>query len=96
MLTEVLHVGSDHASVACPHCGSARLTKVISRVSFKVATRPKYSEEFLNKAKPFLKSRRETAEYMAEGKGSEDSKTFQLAQRIGERIDRTLTKVRPK
>jgi hypothetical protein len=68
--------------------------KVISRVSFNVARRAKYSEDFLDKAKPFLKTQKQTAEYFAEGKGSEDSKTFQLAERIGERIDRTLAKVR--
>jgi putative FmdB family regulatory protein len=95
-LTEILRVGSDHHAVTCAHCGSAAVTKVISRVSFKVASRPKYSEDFLNKAKPFLKAQKETAEYMAEGKGSEDSKTFQLAERIGERIDRTLARVGPK
>jgi hypothetical protein len=44
----------------------------------------------LHTARPFLRRQKETAEYFAEGKGSEDSRTFELAERIGERIDRTL------
>jgi hypothetical protein len=77
-------------------CGSAATVKVISRVSFKVARQAKYSEEFLDKAKPFLKRQKQTAEYFAEGKGSEDSKTFHLAEQIGGRIDRTLARTRPR
>jgi putative FmdB family regulatory protein len=86
---------SQNEAVACAHCGSAATTKLISRVSFKLARRAKYSDEFLDKARPFLKTRRETAEYFAEGKGSDDSKTFQLAEQIGERIDRTLASQLP-
>ena len=76
--------------VICCRCGSGATTKVISPVSFKVLKPAKYSEDFLHKARPFLRRQKETAEYFAEGKGSEDSKTFELAERIGERIDRTL------
>jgi putative FmdB family regulatory protein len=76
--------------VTCGQCGSKATAKVISRVSFKVAKPAKYSEEFLHKARPFLRRQKETAEYFVEGKGSEDSRTFELAERIGERIDRTL------
>jgi putative FmdB family regulatory protein len=93
-LTEVLRLGSDKRPATCANCGSAAMVKVISRVSFKVARRAKYSEDFLDKAKPFLKTQKHTAEYFAEGKGSEDAKTFQLAEKIGERIDRTLAKVK--
>jgi hypothetical protein len=66
------------------------MAKVISRVGFKVAKPVKYGEEFLHKARPFLRAQKETAEYFAEGRGSDDSKTFELAEQIGERIDRTL------
>ena len=83
-------VGSEHDAVTCGHCGSGATRKVISRVSFKVAKAAKYSEEFLHRARPFLRTQSQTAEFIAEGKGSEDSKTFELAERIGERIDRTL------
>jgi putative FmdB family regulatory protein len=93
-VTEVLRLGSDRRPAACANCGSSAMSKVISRVSFKVASRPKYSEDFLNKAKPFLKSQKETAAYMAEGKGSEEAKTFALAEQIGERVDRSLATVR--
>jgi hypothetical protein len=64
-----------------------------TRPRFKVARRAKYSDEFLDKATPFLKTQRGTARYFAEGKGSEDAKTFKLAEQIGERIDRTLASV---
>jgi hypothetical protein len=89
-------MGSDKPAANCAVCGSAATVKVISRVSFKVARRAKYSEDFLDRAQPFLKTQQQTAEYFAETKGSDDSKTFQLAERIGERIDRTLSTVRPK
>jgi putative FmdB family regulatory protein len=74
----------------CARCGSKATTKVISAVSFTVAKPAKYSEDFLHKARPFLRAQKETGEYFAEGKGSEDSRTFELAEKIGERIDRTL------
>ena len=81
-ITEALirHVDSNDETVNCAHCGSAAMSKVISLVRFKVARRAKYSDEFLDKATPFLKTQRETAKYFAEGKGSEDSKTFMLAK----------------
>jgi len=91
-VTEVLCRGaeSENCAVNCGRCGSRALSKVISKVSFKVAKPAKYSEAFLHKARPFLRARKETAQYFAEGKGSEDARTFELAERIGERIDRTL------
>ncbi len=82
--------GSDHGAVSCARCGSRALSKMISRVSFKIAKPAKYSDAFLHQARPFLRARKETARYFAEGKGSEDARTFELAERIGERIDRTL------
>jgi putative FmdB family regulatory protein len=91
-VTEVLFrsVSSENHAVACAQCGSGATAKVISRVSFKVAQPPKYSEEFLHKAQPFLRAQKQTAAFFAEGKGSDDAKTFQLAEQIGDRIDRTL------
>ena len=92
-VTEVLcqGAGSENRAVNCAQCGSRAMAKMISKVSFKIAKPAKYSEAFLHKARPFLRAQKETAQYFAEGKGSEDSKTFHLAERIGERIDRTLT-----
>ena len=90
-ITEVLAQGRRCCRhITCAHCGSAATTKLLSPVSFKIARQKKYSEDFLHSARPFLKRQKETAQYFAEGKGSEDSKTFQLAERIGEQIDRTL------
>ena len=91
-ITEVLWqgAGSESRAVNCAQCGSRAMSKVISRVSFKLAKPAKYSEAFLHNARPFLRARKETARYFAEANGSEDAKTFQLAERIGERIDRTL------
>ena len=90
-VTEVLVQGGRAGRrVTCAHCGSAATTKLVSPVSFKIARPNKYSEDFLHRARPFLKGQKETAQYFAEGRGSEDSKTFQLAERIGEQVDRTL------
>lgn len=96
-ITEALirRVESNDGTVTCAHCGSAATTKLISLVSVKVARPAKYSDEFLDKARPFLKTQRATARYLAEGKGSDDSKTFKLAEQIGERIDRTLASQLP-
>jgi len=92
VVTEVLcqGAGSENRGVICAQCGSLAMSKIISKVSFKVAKPAKYSEAFLHKARPFLRTQKETAQYFAEGKGSEDARTFQLAEQIGERIDRTL------
>ena len=91
-VTEVLcrDAGAAKHRVTCNQCGSSAMAKVISPVGFKIAKPAKYGEDFLHKARPFLRGQKETAEYFAEGKGSEDSKTFELAEQIGERIDRTL------
>lgn len=91
-ITEVLWqgAGSESRAVSCAQCGSRAVSKVISKVSFKVAKPAKYSEAFLHKARPFLRAQKETAQYFAEGNGSEDARTFRLAEQIGERIDRTL------
>jgi putative FmdB family regulatory protein len=91
-ITEVLiqGIGSESQAITCAQCGSGATTKLISRVTFKVVKPAKYSEEFLHGARPFLKAQKQTAKFFAEGKGSDDSKTFKLAEQIGERIDRTL------
>jgi len=97
-VTEVLcqGVGSKNNAVTCAQCGSRATAKVISKVSFKIAKRAKYSEDFMHKARPFLRAQKETAAYFADGKGSEDSKTFELAERIGAGIDRTLAASMPR
>ena len=91
-VTEVLFrsIDSENHAVTCVQCGSDATAKVVSRVSFKVARRAKYSEDFLHKAQPFLRTQKQTAEFLAEGKGSDDAKTFQLTEQIGDRIDQAL------
>jgi len=91
-ITEVLTRGfrDNPRSITCARCGSRSTAKIVSQVSFKVAKAAKYSEDFLHKARPFLRAQPETARAFADGKGSDDSRTFQLAEQIGERIDRTL------
>ncbi len=91
-VTEVLcrGAGTEKHALNCARCGSRAMSKIISKVSFKVAKPTRYSETFLHQARPFLRARRETAQTFAEGKGSEDARTFELAERIGARIDRTL------
>jgi len=97
-ITEVLvqGIGSESHAATCAECGSVVTTKLVSRVTFKAAKPAKYSEDFLHGARSFLRTQKETAELFAEGKGSDDSKTFQLAEQIGERIDRTLVARMPK
>jgi putative FmdB family regulatory protein len=96
-VTEVLSLGGGSEShvVTCAECGSDNTAKLISAVSFKVARRAKYSDEFLHHARGFLQTQKQTAQCFADSKGSEDSRTFQLAERIGERIDRTLASQLP-
>ncbi len=67
-VTEVLcqGAGSENRAVNCAGCGSLATSKVISKVSFKVAKPAKYSEAFLHKARPFLRAQKETAQYFAE------------------------------
>jgi putative FmdB family regulatory protein len=93
-VTEVLYRRLDRGNEkpTCARCGSGATAKLISPVSFKVSKRAKYSEEFLHRAKPFLKG--QTPEFFADAKGSDDSKTFQLAEQIGERIDRSLRRIK--
>jgi len=96
-VTEVLKLslGSDDSRVICAQCGSDNTAKLVSRVSFKVAKRAKYSDEFLHHARGFLRTQKETAQSFADSKGSEDARTFRLAEQIGERIDRTLASQLP-
>ena len=62
-VTEVLcqGAGSENRAVNCAQCGSRAMSKVISRVSFKVAKPAKYSEAFLHNARPFLRAERDGA-----------------------------------
>jgi putative FmdB family regulatory protein len=76
----------------CPHCGSARMVKLVSIVNFKMARKSAYSDDFMDKALPFLRQQPETARRFAEGKGSDDARAFQIAEHIGQEIDQRLEK----
>lgn len=85
------------SSATCAHCGSEDTVKIISRVNFKTHKKPKYSEEFLGKAMPAMKSMKDTAPYFAEGGGgSDEAKMHEMGEQIGERIDRVLDTQFPK
>jgi putative FmdB family regulatory protein len=79
-------------SLRCPHCGSAEMMKLVSRVNFRMSRKAAYSDDFMHKAVPFLKQQPETAQRFAEGKGSEDARAFHIAERIGQQIDLQLEK----
>ncbi len=84
-------------TIACRSCASEDTVRLVSRVNFRIYKKPKYSEEFLDKAMPFLKTQKETAPYFAEGpKASDEAKAFEISERIGERIDRMLQRHLPK
>ncbi|MBI2867935.1 MAG: zinc ribbon domain-containing protein [Chloroflexi bacterium] len=79
-------------SVACERCGNTATQRLVSRVAYKMAYRPKYGEDFTEKALPFLKSKfkKEFAEGGA--KESEEAKAFRINEAIGEQMDRVITK----
>ena len=79
-------------SVACGQCGSAETIKMAPLVHFKMYKQPKYSEEFMEKAMPALKGKKELAPHSGEGKGSEEGKMFEMSEAIGNRIDGVLHK----
>jgi hypothetical protein len=68
------------------------MVKLVSVVNFKMAGKPAYSDDFMHKALPFLRRQPETARRLAEGKGSDDARAFQIAERIGQEIDHRLEK----
>jgi putative FmdB family regulatory protein len=89
-LTEALIRTGDNSAVTCGYCGSADMARLVSRFSVRSAAKPKYSEEFREKTLPFLKSQPGAREYLAEGQGSEEARSFALTERVGEKIDSAL------
>ena len=96
-ITEALVPGARASThqASCASCGSVSTVRIFSRVSVRIAAKPKYNEEFVGKALPFLKQQRETAGYFAEGHGSDEAKATQLAERIGTQIDHVLDRSIP-
>jgi len=67
---------------------------MVSRFTVKHQRAAKYSEDFREKALPYLKSRPGVPEMLAEGGGSEEAVAFELSERIGERVDAALEEIR--
>ncbi len=76
--------------VPCPACGSVETVRLVSSFSLKLARQEKYTEEFREKALPFLKSRPGAQDYFNQSGESEEAKAYKLTERIGERIDTAL------
>lgn len=84
-------------TIQCPHCESDHTLKLVSRVHFKTYKKPKYDDDFLGKALPSMRKKKETAELFAEGeKASDEAKMFQMSERIGESIDKEIGRHFPK
>ncbi len=85
------------ASVACEDCGGSNTVRLISRVNYKMQKKAKYDDDFLGKAMPAMRKKKETAQYFAEGpKASDEAKMFEMGEQIGERIDRMIESNFPK
>ncbi len=85
------------ASVKCEHCDSKNTVKLVSRVNYKIHKKAKYDDDFLGKAMPAMKKKKETAEHFAEGpRASDEAKMFEMGEQIGQRIDRMIESSFPK
>lgn len=88
-ITEVL-IRPGAAAARCALCASEDVARLVSRFSVKSSAPEKYSEEFREKTLPFLKNQPGAREFLAEGGGSEEARSFELTERIGERVDSAL------
>ena len=78
---------------SCKACGSHDTRKLVSRCNHKVSVKGRYSEEFVERAMPLLKSRRGLGGMLqSDSKGSEESKAMRLSEQIGKGIDRALVR----
>ncbi len=76
----------------CESCGSENTVKLVSQVNYRVHKKAKYNDDFLGKALPAMRKKKETAEFFAEGKGSDDSKMHELGEQIRGKIDNMIEK----
>ena len=75
----------------CKACGSHDTQKLVSRCNHKVSVKGRYSEDFVERSIPFLKSRRELGGMLqADSRESEEAKAMRLSEKIGKGIDRAL------
>ena len=84
------HAGAP-AHPPCKACGSHDTEKLVSRCNHKVSVKGRYSEDFVERSMPFLKSRRELGGmFQSESRESEEAKAMRLSEKIGKGIDRAL------
>lgn len=77
----------------CDSCGSTETEKIVSLTNHRVAVKPKYSSEFVEKSLPFLKSRKELkGVFESNQKESDEAKAMKVSDKIGEQIDRVIHK----
>ncbi|MBD47927.1 MAG: hypothetical protein CL891_02370 [Dehalococcoidia bacterium] len=86
------------SETTCDHCNSTDVVKLVSKVNFKVQTKAKYDDDFLGKALPAMRKKKETAQFFAEGpKGmSDDAKMSELGEKIGGQVDKMIERSLPK
>lgn len=81
------------ASVKCSSCGSSETVKLISLTNYRFPQKHKYSDDFVEKSLPFLKSRKELkGMFEADTKESDESKAMKVSDQIGQQIDRVIHK----
>ena len=80
-------------SVTCDSCGSGETQKLISLTNHRFPTKHKYSDDFVEKSLPFLKSRKELKGVFEKENGeSDESKAMKVSDQIGGQIDRVIHK----
>ncbi|MFI5267787.1 MAG: FmdB family zinc ribbon protein [Chloroflexota bacterium] len=91
-ITEVFlrRVPAEQQAVPCGRCASGDTVRMVSRFAVKPQRVAKYSEDFREKALPYLKGRPGAREMLAEGGQSEEAAAFELTERIGARVDTVL------
>ena len=83
-------------SIKREHCNSDDTVRLVSRVNYKLHKKAKYDDDFLGKAMPGMMKKKETAHKFAEGRGSDESKMFEMSEGIGEQIDHMIHRSLPK
>jgi len=94
-ITEVLvrDIAAERLPVPCCRCASLETVRKVSHFIVKPQHVAKYSEDFRERALPYLKSRPGVRELIGEGRRSEEAAAFELTERIGARVDATLEEI---
>ena len=79
--------------MTCDSCGSGDTWKLVSLSNHRFPTKHKYSEDFVEKSMPFLKSRKELKGMFEKETGdSDEAKAMKMSDQIGSQIDRVIHK----